>query len=114
MWRLRADWWVWKPPGDGVGGKAGTRREGDGSAGVVAVISSGEEAFDDAFNAGNTLGQGLDFLSQGLIVGARVTPNGQQQANQGGAYGQDSDEFRGSQTAPWWWSLSTPPAWAGR
>lgn len=85
--------------GTGVGGsRAGTRREWDGAGGVVAGIACGEEAFDGAFDAGDTLGQGLDvrlqvrqigpdFGSQGLVVGARVTPNGQQQANRGRAYG---------------------------
>ena len=34
------------------------------SGSVVAAIATGEEAFDDAFDAGRALGQGLDVLAQ--------------------------------------------------
>ena len=93
---------------------------------AVAGTSSGEEALDGAFEAGEALGQGLDIFAKGshvatnfgaevlhvgahlgserrhvgtgfralaLVVGARVAPKRKQQANDGGAYGEDSDEF---------------------
>ena len=40
-------------------------------AGVVAPVATGEEAFDDAFEAGRTLGQRLDVLAEvGQITSA--------------------------------------------
>ena len=95
---------------------------GSGVVVAVTVTASGEEAFDDAFEARHALGQGLhvlahvgqavadfsqasiefgsqtlvigaEFGSQGLRFGARVAAKGDQQADYGRADGEDADEF---------------------
>ena len=38
---------------------------------------------------------GAKLGAQALVIGARVAPKRKQQPNNGGAYGEDSDEFRG-------------------
>ena len=43
---------------------------------------------------------GAELGSQGLAVGARIAPERKQQANDGRAYGEDSDEFRGHGRLP--------------
>ena len=89
---------------------------------AVAGAWSGEEALDGAFEAGQALGQRLDIFaksshvptnfrtevlhvgahlsSESSHVGARVAAKRKQQANDGRAYGEDSDEFRVSWSAP--------------
>ena len=41
-----------------------------------------------------------EFGSQGVIVGARFTPEGEHETNHGGAYGEDCDEFGGHGRRP--------------
>ena len=38
---------------------------------------------------------GAEFDPQGQIIGARFSPEREREANHGGAYGEDSDEFGG-------------------
>ena len=69
-WGLGGGWgdgWVRGLPGDwsgdwvDVGGAEGI---GSGVVVVVGVTATGEEAFDDAFEAGHAFGQGLDILAE--------------------------------------------------
>ena len=127
-----------KPPRRGRERAAGTGRPGvesGRSGGVAAAIAAGEEAFDDALDAGHALGQRLHvrakgshvvadflarvlrvslelfsealpvsprFLSEALPVGPDFLAQRQQQPDQcgaaddqGGAHGEDFDEFGG-------------------
>ena len=88
------------------------------------AVAAGEEAFDDAFDAGRALGQRLDVLTQvgqtapdigqvstnfrsevldvgadfgakGVVVSARVAPEREHQTGQGSAHSQNANEFGG-------------------